>query len=144
MHTFKITYHEGFPSIENSYCDESKIVNNLREFNIKIFRIYEKQRFNLKHKLHNYGTITSIENLSEEISKHKFCDFNAPFNTWQKPMFYKFLIPYHIEIRYNNELLLTDSFDLRHKLILFNLDSNNINDLNVWMNAISVFKKKMN
>lgn len=144
MHQFKITYHEGIPCIENFLCDHQKIINNLYQYNIKIFKIHEKQKLNLKHNINNFGMTSIIQNYSEDICKDLLADFQASFNTWQKPLYYKFLIPYHIEISYNNELLLSDALDLRNKLILFNLESDDMNDLNVWMNAIGIFKKKMN
>lgn len=143
MHQFNITYSEGFPRIENTYCDSDKLVNNLNEYNIKIFRIYEKEKYDLKYKLNNFGMLTLMQSFPEKIHKQLMYDSNVPFASWHMPFFFRFLIPYHIEISYNNQLLLTNSFDLRSKLILFNLDSEDFNDLNVWMNAIGIFKKKM-
>jgi len=143
MHQFNITYNEGFPRIENTYCDSNKLVHNLNEYNIKIFRIYEKEKYDLKHKLNNFGMITLMQSFPEKIHKQLMCDLNVPFASWHIPFFFRFLIPYHIEISYNNQLLFTNSLDLRSKLVLFNLDSEDLNDLNVWMNAIGIFKKKM-
>lgn len=144
MHLFKITYHEGFPCIENSYFDYDLVVNNLKHYHVKIFTVYEKQKIGLKHRDNNFGATIVLENYTENVSKHLLTEFDANFNTWHKPYYYRFLIPYHIEISYDGKLLLSDSFDLRNKLVLFNLDSDNINDLHVWMNAIGIFKKKMN
>ena len=59
--------------------------------------------------------------------------------------YYKGLVPYEIEIRNadeDNALVFSESFDPRHRLVNFTLDSDNPETLHTWMCAIEKFKKE--
>lgn len=61
--------------------------------------------------------------------------------------FYKGFAPYYIEIldtSKNNELVYSEHFDVRHKLINFTLHSDNPETLHTWMCVIGKFKKENN
>ena len=60
--------------------------------------------------------------------------------------YYKGFAPYYIEIydASSNELVHTENFDIRHKLVNFTLDSENSSTLHTWMCAIHKFKKENN
>jgi len=59
--------------------------------------------------------------------------------------FYKGFAPYYVQIfdiSRNNELVFEDTFDVRHKLVNFTLNSDNPETLHTWMCVIDKFKKE--
>lgn len=143
MNNFKIDFSDGI-HIENDSVDKSKIISDLNHFDVKIFTIFKKENYKLAHKKSDQGLLKLMQCFDEKIYKRDLSYLPLYFNTWILPFTYKFLIPYHIEIYYNNELEFSYSLDCRHKLILFNLDPKDEKELFVWMNVIELFKKQMN
>jgi len=77
----------------------------------------------------------NIPFLETSIKNHHFTDF-----------FYKGFVSYNIEItkRYTEEIIYSESFDCRYKLVNFTLHSNDIKELHTWMCAIKKFKDETN
>lgn len=143
MNNFKIDFSDGI-CIENDYTDASKTISGLNHFDVKIFVKMKEQTYTLAHEQGLQGLYHKIELFDEKIRRKQILDFKMEFNQWVKPYLYKFLVPYDIEIFYNNELQFSYSFECRHKLILFNLHPKDEKELYLWMNVIDTFKKNMN
>lgn len=143
MNNFKIDFSDGI-FIENDILDESKIIKDLRHFEVKIFSMSKKENYKLVHQKNSQGLTHVLECFDQSFYKRELCFLNLYFRTWVKPFFYKFLVPYTIEISYNNVLEYSYSLDCRYKLILFDLNPKDEKELFLWMNVIDVFKKKMN
>lgn len=143
MHNFKIDFSDGL-FIENDSVDASKIIGELNHFNVKIYSRSKKENYRLVHETNSQGLIHKMQCFDESLYNRELFYLALHFRTWMKPFVYKYLVPYHIDIFYNNELEFSYALDCRHKLILFNLESKDEKELYTWMNAIDIFKKNMN
>ncbi len=113
-------------------------------FQIKIFvnKIHQnsKLKWNYLATGGNYVVeeITNSKEFKIEYTKN-YCPTHTYF-----AYHYRGLIPYIIEIYNNQELIHTEKFDPRHKLINFTLNSDDPKTIHTWMCAIENFKKENN
>jgi hypothetical protein len=84
-------------------------------------------------------TITNVEEFKIPWVENLLLNHN------QMSWFYKGFVPYVIEIfnPYTNELLFTDKFDPRRRIVNFTLHSDDPKELHTWLCAISSFKKRL-
>jgi len=137
-YTFHVDYSSGL---------KITVFDNLDSENEFVIRAYTKKS-KIQSKLkwtHNSAGGSYIE---EEIINNK--DFLIEWGTHvvksnhYYTYYYKGLVPYFIEIVDNktDELVHTEIFDTRHKLVNFNLHSDNLNTLHTWMCVLEKFKKE--
>jgi hypothetical protein len=120
--------------------------DNTTEFWIKIYIKQQKQNRKLVWEYNSVGG----KIVDEIITNNE--DFKIPFaesalkHAHFVDYFYKGLVPYHIEIykRYTDDLIYSESFDCRHKLVNFTLDSTDPKELHTWICAIKKFKEENN
>ncbi len=143
MNNFRIDF-SNFMHIENDYVDKDCIIDGINYFDVKIYSISKQNNIKLVHEKNSQGLSHRIQSFEELIYKRPIFHLYLNFKTWVEPYFYRFFVPYHIEIFYNNKLEYSYSLDCRHKLILFNLQPKDQRELYTWMNAIDIFKKNMN
>jgi hypothetical protein len=143
MNNFKIDFSDGL-YIENDHVDDSEIIKDLNHFEVKIYSRSKKENYKLVHEKNSQGLMPKMQCFDESLYNRELFYLHLNFRTWVKPFIYKYLIPYHIDIFYNNKLEFSYSLDCRHKLILFNLEPKDEKELYLWMNVIDIFKKNMN
>ena len=139
-YTFRIDYSDGLKITLHD------LENKDNEFLVRIF--LQKNKITSKLKW-NYassgGKWIEEEIINSETFKIGWASNRIKNNNFYK-YYYKGFAPYYIEIYdvSSNELIHTENFDTRHKLVNFTLDSENPSTLHTWMCAIHKFKKENN
>ena len=116
------------------------------EFWVKIYIKQQKQTRKLVWEHNSVGGQAVDEIIiNNEIFKIPFAESGIK-HAYFVDYFYKGLVPYNIEIykRYTNDLIYSESFDCRHKLVNFTLDSTDPKELHTWACAIKKFKNENN
>jgi hypothetical protein len=120
--------------------------DNTTEFWVKIYIKQQKQTRKLIWENNSVGGQIVDELITNsETFKIPFAE-SAIKSAHFTEYFYRGLVPYHIEIykRYTDDLIYSESFDCRHKLINFTLHSNDPKELHTWVCAIKKFKEENN
>jgi len=139
-YTFRIDYSDGLKITLHD------LENKDNEFLVRIF--LQKNKITSKLKW-NYassgGKWIEEEIINSETFKVGWASNRIKNNNFYK-YYYKGFAPYYIEIYdvSSDELIHTENFDIRHKLVNFTLDSENPSTLHTWMCAIHKFKKENN
>ena len=137
-YTFRIDYSDGLKITLHD------LENKENEFLVRVF--INKNKINSKLKW-NYassgGKWIEEEIVNSETFKVGWASNNIKNNNFYK-YYYKGFAPYYIEIydASTSELIFTENFDPRHKLVNFTLESDNPSTLHTWMCAIQKFKKE--
>ena len=137
-YTFRIDYSDGLKITLHD------LLNKQTEFLVRIFINKQKRQYQLKW---NYassgGKWIEEEFLNSEDFRISWAS-NSIKNDNYYHYFYRGYAPYYIEIfnKDTNELIYTESFDPRHKLVNFTLHSDNPETLHTWMCVIQKFKKE--
>jgi hypothetical protein len=139
-YSFVIEYQNGLRITCYDLTDDTT------EFWVKVFIKQQKNTKKLVWENNSVGGQIIDETLiNNELFKIPFAE-SAIVSKHFTEYFYKGLVPYHIEIykRYTNDLLYSESFDCRHKLVNFILNSNDFKELHTWACAIKKFKEENN
>lgn len=137
-YTFRIDYSDGLKITLHD------LENKDNEFLVRIF--LQKNKITSKLKW-NYassgGKWIEEEIVNSETFKVGWASNNIKNNNFYK-YYYKGFAPYYIEIydASTSELIFTENFDPRHKLVNFTLESDNPSTLHTWMCVIQKFKKE--
>lgn len=139
-YSFVIEYQNGLRITCYDLTDDTT------EFWVKVFIKQQKNTKKLVWENNSVGGQIIDETLiNSELFKIPFAE-SAIVSKHFTEYFYKGLVPYHIEIykRYTNDLLYSESFDCRHKLVNFILNSNDPKELHTWACTIKKFKDENN
>jgi hypothetical protein len=135
---FRVDYSNGL----EIHCHD--LINEDTKFYVKVFIHKTKIDSNLKWKYVASGG----HYVTEEILNTEDFEFPFTYKTVSNHRFYHLhyrgFVPYKIEIYHDEtkELLFTDNFDPRNKLVNFTLNSGDPITLHTWMCAIDKFKKE--
>ena len=106
------------------------------------FALFQKKQIYLDNNPNDLGIIPTLKEYSEDLLKNEIFRSKVKLGHWFQPWFIHFLKPCCVEVFHDDKLIFTDRLDCKHRLVQFDLRSENEKELFTWMNAIEKFKKK--
>ena len=140
MHGFLLDFVEG-SVIHNTFVDPSLM--DPEHYEVVFYSLFQKKQIYLDNNPNDLGIIPTLKEYSEGLLKNEIFRSKIKLGHWFQPWFVNFLKPCSVEVFHDDKLIFTDRLDCKHRLVQFDLRSENEKELFTWMNAIEKFKKEM-